>query len=419
MMSLNVGFVSTRFSGIDGVSLEAAKWSEVIENLGHRCYWFAGESNRSETVTYLEKRAHFKTGLNQRINDCVFQKIKNGCNVAPDILEEKRALQEALAAFLGAFKIDLLIVENALSIPMQLPLGFALIDVISRSGIPTIAHHHDFLWERSRFHLNGYQNIVHKAFPPRLPSVRHVVINSLAQEELRKRKGISSRLIPNVMDFSNPPKINRKRVIQLREAIGVGADDIMVLQPTRLVARKGVGAAIDIIAGLKNPRCKLIVSHSLDDEGLDYYRWITATCKKRGIDIRFIHDRVADPITNRFDRADKFSLWEVYAAADLVTYPSSWEGFGNGFLEAIYLKKPIVLNRYKIFVTDIEPKGFDVITFDDRITAETIERIRRLLSDETRRKQMVESNFKAAGRHFSYDLLKAQLSRLLSCPEAA
>ena len=35
-MSLNVGFVSTRFSGIDGVSLEAAKWAEVLEDLGHQ-----------------------------------------------------------------------------------------------------------------------------------------------------------------------------------------------------------------------------------------------------------------------------------------------------------------------------------------------------------------------------------------------
>ncbi len=418
-MPLNIGFVSTRFSGIDGVSLEAAKWSEVFESLGHRCYWFAGESNRSDAVTYLAEKAHFKTGLNQRINGCVFQEKKNGCNVAAMILEEKTALQEALVGFLNTFNIDFLIVENALSIPMQLPLGFALIEVISRSGIPTIAHHHDFLWERSRFHLNGYRSIVHKAFPPPLPTVRHVVINSLAQNELKKRKGLSSQLIPNVMDFSKPPEIEPYRVMQLRETIGLARDDIMVLQPTRLVARKGVGATLDIITGLNDPRCKLIVSHSVDDEGLDYYQWITATCKERGIDIRFIHDRVADPITNRFDRAEKFSLWEVYAAADLVTYPSSWEGFGNGLLEAIYLKKPIVLNRYKIYVTDIEPKGFDFITFDDKITGETIESIRRLLSNDIRKTQMVDTNFKTARRHFSYDLLREQLSRLLPRAKAA
>jgi hypothetical protein len=41
-MEKNIGFVSTRFAGNDGVSLEAAKWAEVLEASGHRCYWFAG-----------------------------------------------------------------------------------------------------------------------------------------------------------------------------------------------------------------------------------------------------------------------------------------------------------------------------------------------------------------------------------------
>ena len=35
--------------------------------------------------------------------------------------------------------------------------------------------------------------------------------------------------------------------------------------------------------------------------------------------------------------------------ADLVTYPSTFEGFGNAFLEAIYYCRPIVVNTYSIY----------------------------------------------------------------------
>ncbi|MBW2336879.1 MAG: glycosyltransferase family 1 protein, partial [Deltaproteobacteria bacterium] len=42
-MRLNIGFVSTRFAGIDGVSLESSKWARVLEDEGHACFWFAGE----------------------------------------------------------------------------------------------------------------------------------------------------------------------------------------------------------------------------------------------------------------------------------------------------------------------------------------------------------------------------------------
>ena len=40
-----------------------------------------------------------------------------------------------------------------------------------------------------------------------------------------------------------------------------------------------------------------------------------------------------------------------------MTYPSTYEGFGNALLEAIYFRVPVVINRYSIYVQDIEPKG--------------------------------------------------------------
>ena len=38
-----IGFVSTRLAGTDGVSLEVAKWVQVLNGLGHECFFFAGE----------------------------------------------------------------------------------------------------------------------------------------------------------------------------------------------------------------------------------------------------------------------------------------------------------------------------------------------------------------------------------------
>ena len=37
-----IGFISTRFAGTDGVTLEARKWATILEELGHTCYWMAG-----------------------------------------------------------------------------------------------------------------------------------------------------------------------------------------------------------------------------------------------------------------------------------------------------------------------------------------------------------------------------------------
>ena len=41
-----IGFVSTRFAGTDGVSLESAKWAKVLWDHRHTSYWYAGKLDR-------------------------------------------------------------------------------------------------------------------------------------------------------------------------------------------------------------------------------------------------------------------------------------------------------------------------------------------------------------------------------------
>ena len=60
-MRKRIGFVSTRFSVTDGVTLEAAKWAEVLEENGHRCYWFAGKlAEGAERRSLLVPEAFFR-----------------------------------------------------------------------------------------------------------------------------------------------------------------------------------------------------------------------------------------------------------------------------------------------------------------------------------------------------------------------
>jgi hypothetical protein len=80
-------------------------------------------------------------------------------------------------------------------------LGLAITEVIAETGLPTIAHHHDFFWQRQQFKTNAVWDYLNMAFPPHLPTIRHVVINSSAGNQLSLRTGISATTIPNVMDF--------------------------------------------------------------------------------------------------------------------------------------------------------------------------------------------------------------------------
>jgi glycosyltransferase involved in cell wall biosynthesis len=413
-MVTTIGFVSTRFAGTDGVTLEASKWAQVLKSAGHNYFWFAGLLDRNPQRCFHVPEAFFRHEKNLWIDHQIFGKKRRDPAVTDAIYDLKTFLKLKLREFIRTFNIDLLVTQNVLTIPMHIPLGIALTELITETQIPTIAHHHDFYWERTRFLVNAVGDYLRMAFPPNLANIGHVVINSNAQEELALRTGISSTIIPNVLDFENPPVITRQETRDFRKEIGLHTDDILILQPTRVVQRKGIEHAIKLVEELKNPRCKLIISYEAGDEGIEYANWLKEDARNSGVDLRLLNLRISDPMNSDVNRKDLYTLWDVYPHADFITYPSVYEGFGNAFLEAVYFKKPLLINRYGTFVKDIEPKGFDLIAMDGYLTHQTVQKVRDVLDSANLREKMVNTNFEIAKRHYSYAVLRRWLNTLLT-----
>jgi glycosyltransferase involved in cell wall biosynthesis len=296
---------------------------------------------------------------------------------------------------------------------LHVPLGLALTETIAETQLPTIAHHHDFYWERVRFSVNAVNDYIQMAFPPNLNNIRHVVINSAAQEQLALRTGIASTIIPNVLDFENPPRVSKKRTEIFRQSIGLEPDDRMILQPTRIIQRKGIEFAIELVKELKNNKNKLVISHEAGDEGLEYAEWLKEYACEHGVDLRLVSICITDPWNGNGKNGSQYSLWDVYPYADFITFPSLYEGFGNAFIEAIYFKKPILINRYSTFVRDIEPLGFDLAVMDGFLSKKTVQSVVDILESSKRRKKMVGSNYAIATRHYSYSILRNQLTAIM------
>ena len=410
--SLRVGFVSTRFAGTDGVSLEARKWVRALEDLGHTCFFFAGECDHQPERSMVVEEAHFEHPVIRRLNADLFDDYHRSPETSDTIRDVWKKLKHRLNDFLAAFDIQLLVVENALSIPMNIPLGMALTELITETGIPAIAHHHDFAWERARFAVNAAGDYLQAAFPPAMPAINHVVINSFAAVQLALRTGMRSMLIPNVMDFDNPPPGRDGYAEDLRRRLELSEGELFVLQPTRIVPRKRIERAVEIVRYLDRPAA-LVISHSVGDEGLEYREYLIEFAEALGVRLIlgegvFEYERSTGP-----DGMKLYSLADAYRHADLVTYPSAVEGFGNAFLEAVYYRKPLVMCTYDIFRADISPKGFQVIGFDDFITRRKVAGISKLLDSPAEIERMVQTNYRLGERYYSYAVLRKRLGLLL------
>lgn len=405
---MNIGVISTRLAGTDGVSLESAKLVEIAQQMGHHVFYCAGElDNHLEGV--VDPALHFEDSIARNLHDRAFVDKETAVTLLPDIQRQAQTLKRPLHRFLSQYNIDFVIVQNAFAIPMQLPLAPALTELLAELNLPGLAHNHDFYWERERFLNNHLTPFLDQYFPPALPQLQQAVINSLAKTALKQRRGLDSIILPNVFDFATPPPGKDDFNADFRQAIGLSDEDWLILQPTRVIPRKGIEQSIELLHQLNDPRAKLVITHSAGDEGTGYLHELQAVAQAKQVDLRYVAAQVAEQ--RQINDGQKiYSLWDAYPHADLVTYPSIIEGFGNALIETIYFKLPAIVNRYPVYVADIGPLGFQFAEIEGAITPETVEMVRKWLEQPETAVPLTTHNYHLGAKHFSYQTLAELLA---------
>jgi glycosyltransferase involved in cell wall biosynthesis len=294
-------FVSFRLGGTDGVSVVAATWIDAVRSLGFDVVTVAGEGPVDRTVA-----------------DLAIGTVPDGLAglEGPDApsAEERGALRDEVAAALD--DADLVVVENLATIPMNLPASLSTLDVLA--GRPALLHHHDPSWQRARY--AGLDLL-----PTDDPTWRHVTINDLTRAELAIR-GIAATTIRNGID-TRPPLVDRASA---RASLGFAADECVAVHPVRAIERKDVPTAITVAEAIG-------ASYWLTGPAEEGYAPVLDGLLRAAIDRgTVVHHRAAP------DRST------LYAAADVVLFPSTWEGFGNPPVEAAIHRRPAVVGRYPV-----------------------------------------------------------------------
>ena len=437
-----IGIVSGKLGGVDGVSLEVDKWIDILLRLGHEVFTIAGVyahplSSIDPARQYELPAIRFDSDFQRQVELQVFPHMSRRPphpsgqelrQLVEQIETRGRELGETLHDIVKQNRIDVLIGQNTNAMPMTILGGVAMYYVATTQRVATIFHHHDFWWERSRFSNSRIETLLNRIMPPVDLGLEHVVISSYAAHILASLKRVRPHIVPNCEDFDTPV-VRDEYNANFRADFGFADDDILIVQPTRIVPRKRIEDSVLLVGRLAQRfpemagRLRYIISlYQGDEPDEDYIDLIRRRAAEWNVSLHIISDRVrsARGLTEGGERL--YTNRDVLCNADLVTYLPVWEGFGNALLEAVAARVPVVTTTYLVYKTDIMTTGLRNIEVRDRynengelvIEDRVLDEIRTVVTDPALRSEIVDHNFEVARREFSLSTLEDRLRTVLN-----
>jgi glycosyltransferase involved in cell wall biosynthesis len=446
---MKIALIHFRVYETDGVSLEMDKWKLQFEKMGHQTLYISGSPSVKEEDIYLED-LYYLSDYNKKIHHNAFESLddyQKKQDLLHDINNKATSLYLLLKETIISNKIDMIVPNNVSSLGYNLPLGIA-IGMIAKDHICKILyHHHDFYWERERYSNPLFEEIdeILDEYFPYNGNAKHCVINHIAKDELWKRKGIESFVVPNVFDFQMPSWEVDDYNKDLRNELGIKETDIVFLQATRIVERKAIELAGYIIKDFvqslqkhvgktlyndvlitKNTKIHYVLAGKNEMEE-DLFDHLDSILQETGANIHYIND-VVEHSRIQQGQTKIYSLWDVYTMSDFIMYTSILEGWGNQLLEGLFANKPMVVYEYPVFKTDISKYNLNLIKFDDVLVRNTQTKLYELdkstslqvsnevwnvLLNKTKYLEMVKHNNDIATKELSYESLYHLLHDIL------
>jgi glycosyltransferase involved in cell wall biosynthesis len=384
--------VHFKLFGTDGVSLQSQELTKALRKRDwrvHPCSSDVPSGTEGLRLSQLSYQSPDAVALRKRIFPPAAERSHSSPESAGDVLVEEitaraEPIRRQVEQYVNAHQISLLHIRNLMSLPYNLPATLAFYRLATdRPDIGFLMQHHDFYWEgpNARNFQTPYPEVTHlmdRIMCPSLPNARHVLINPIAAEALRAKRGIEGTVIPDGFDFDRDVAIIDESAFRSRLEVLVGdsspvsPDDLVVAMPARVAINKSIELAIQFVAGLERKRAALedaaeglglkrrkftadsrivlLLPQGEDlDENRDYFERLQAYARHTRITLAYGGNIVVPDRRFQYGDPDHYPFYSTYQAVDLVCYPPEHEGFGNQAIEAVWAKRPLAVLEYPVF----------------------------------------------------------------------
>lgn len=316
-----------------GVESVLSSHAQLLREAGHDVLMIAGRGD-ARLVPEVDSRHREVEQLAERLA---------AGDGAQDAFEGLRArLVERLEPLVA--DRDLVIAHNVLTMPFNLPLAAALVDL----GTPLVAWTHDLAWLNPRYLAYQRHHWPWSLLSQAQPGVRYVAISRVRQRELVELMRLPPHEVPVVPNGVSPATFwgLSPETVELARQAGFEGAEPLILVPVRITRRKRLELAIEATALLRAqyPRLRLVVSGPLGPHSVDNVAYAAELRELRScLDLEDEVILICDLTKpNGEHPVDDRAVAELYRMADLILLPSESEGFGLPALEAGLSQTPLV-----------------------------------------------------------------------------
>jgi len=326
----------TSWPVIGGVESVIRQQARLMSRHGHEVTIVCGEGSQFEKRTQVLIFPELNSARPEV--RAAQEEVYNG-RPGPAYFRLLESLQKRLLGLAQNF--DRLVVHNMFTMPFNLAATQALSGLPERSA-KIIAWTHDLAASNPDYSLP--RDRAFDLIRERQRGIRYVTISEARAEEFQRMTGANvDAIVPNGLDFASASMITP----EVAELIGDDlAESIILLYPTRILPRKNIAFALQIVGALRDIglKVRLLVTGAPDTYSQSAAEHFAGLKRMAGdLGVQSLVSWV-----NEIFHVDDRQLHSLYMAADALLFPSKQEGFGLPMLEA-------AVHRLPVFCSNIEP----------------------------------------------------------------
>jgi hypothetical protein len=200
---MKIGIIIPEVGGLSALALEFKKWYVRMVSLGYTPYILTGRSRETFTHTTVMPDLFHENSYNYSLISQLFELTDNHADELDAFVEQATRIQQMVAEWINNHDVAIIIIEQFFSVPVNIPVSYALYNFFEKNNCKKIVKHHDmFKCDHVATIIPSVfmQEVFKRCFPINMPQTYHVSTNRIIKQYLQKSCGIDSVIIPYIIE---------------------------------------------------------------------------------------------------------------------------------------------------------------------------------------------------------------------------